>query len=169
MKLNDYKNEIEAIKNLVEIVAILGVGGYFLFQAFVGSFVISMELEPKAEFVNTKEGSALNLSLSLKSGNYGSVRVNSISYKIQDAISNEVIVPYTKFEGVTKVDIDSKAAITERIRLSPGDRKIFSEFKVLKYDRPIKVEFLVIGARDNSFFTAQWKSSIVVLKSLPSK
>lgn len=164
MKLKSFLEDSEKTKNIVEVLAILIVGVYFLFQVFAGSFVVSMDLDPKAKFVDVGGKRALSISLSLKRGSYGSLKVHEISYRIRDAMSGKVVVDFTNFKGIAKLDVETRKEINDWVRLSPGDKKMFSEIVELEHAGPVKIEFFVVGVRDLGFTTAQWRSSIIVVE-----
>jgi hypothetical protein len=158
------KLKIEEVKNIVEIIAILFIGFYFLFQVMVGSFIVSMEVTPSIKQFDIKGKKGFIVSLYLKRGNYGSINLHSIHYTVKDAINNKVIKGIEPFTGLTKYNTNTKTKINAYIRLSPGDKKTFSEAFFLDYTNPIKIDFLIIAKRDKAINDAQWLVNAVYAK-----
>jgi len=152
-------------KSVVEIVVFVLAGLYFFFQVMIGSFVVGMEVTPKIEHlkINSKEG--YTISLDLKPGNYGSFKLQKISYIVKDAIDDSVLIESQEFKNIVKFNSDRKNS-KKPLRLSPGDKTTFSEFFFLDNKHPIKVDVVIEATRDWSWYTAQWRANAIYIKKL---
>ena len=109
------------------------------------------------------------VSLDLKRGNYGSIQLKKIYFTVFDAIDNSVLLERREFRGVEKFGLESLRENGERIRLSPGDKKTFSEVFLLETENPIKADILIVARRDWGISDAQWRVNTIYIPQIPTE
>jgi len=161
-------------RNLIEIIALLAAGGFFLYKLIDGWGLLNLSLELKA---NRKERNELDLvviTLKLSKGDRGSVELHSVELRCatEDREPELVRIPLIhplklKLDGdlqedETRVKWGQIDDDRPPIHLPPGESTEYSHVFRVPHGALCSVEALVIGKRPLSTRRGQWRASIAV-------
>lgn len=173
MTAESVKPFAELAKAIVESIALICVGGYFIWKIRAGYQVVNLSLGLQCQrTARDADTDLLVLSATLTKGDRGSLEIHDA--QVRFTIRDQVRI--ASFAGLDRSSYTTESlATTERqvidwshrsrsapfLRLSPGESSCFACHIELPRGETCFVEVAVIGKRDMGKRTGQWKATYV--------
>jgi hypothetical protein len=166
---------LEDIKNIAEIGAILGTGIFFLYQWFNGYFYVNLDLRVLTERTHLAHEDLMIVTVQLKRGDRGSICLHDVQAQITHQGGKE----HLQFNGIRRLSFDSRSTgngaqkiITwDRLsqsmpflRLTPSESTHFASYINVPRAAICLVEIVVLGHVENRLAGRKiglWRASCV--------
>jgi hypothetical protein len=166
---------LEDIKTIAEIGAILGAGVFFLYQWFNGYFYVNLDLSVFAERTHLAHEDLIIVTVQLKRGDRGSICLHDLQAQITHKGGKE----YIQFTGIRRLSFDSlsggngaqKIITWDRLsqsmpflRLTPNETTRFASHINVPRAAVCMVEIVVLGHVENRLVGRKiglWRASCV--------
>lgn len=161
-------------KNVIEALAVIAAGGFFLWKANAGWLVVNLEIfiETERQFLNNED--ILAFKIILKKGSTDTLKIKDVKarvYMLEE--DKEIEVQPFSFPEITKLKVENYENIVweknqdnEKISLSPGESFHLGRHCKVPNNKPVIVEATLFGNRIFWKKGFQWRASVV---SLPPK
>ena len=141
---------VENIKDIAQIVALLGAGIFFIYKMITGYLRVNLSLAIECQRQKSVVGGAddLVVSLKLQKGPTGSVTLHDAQVRVS-------------YEGtVQALSVSTKSPL---LRLVPGEETQLAVACAVPVNAVCLVEVVIVGRRIRSHPFCQWRASSVSL------
>jgi hypothetical protein len=163
---------LEAAKTVLEAVAWLCAGGFFLYKAFTGYFIANMSVGLKCarQAIPGSDRDVLRIALQLTKGPSGTVSLHDARAKVSWAGETPVFLEFvgvdrrsfrTDETGRKMLDWAKRSEGNPFTNLSPGEATQFVCHCVVPSGEVCTVDAAVLGKVVWSHYTSQWRASEV--------
>jgi hypothetical protein len=162
------------VKDLSQIVALLGAGGFFTYKTLTGYLLVNLTLAVSCTRQRTADGSKdyLVVTVHMKKGPNGSVALHDVRALVKcDQYAAEIIFTGNSRSSYRTVPDGSRRQInwskesesSPLIKLVPDEETDMSGLCEVPIDAACTVEVAVLGKRVAGKAFGQWKASCVSL------
>ena len=161
--------EVLKVKNFAEIIALVSIAGYFLYQNAAGWKEVSMSLDVTTERVHDpcdKDKDIIGVVVKLKNGNTGAIRVSDAIA----AIRYDKITIVNRLEGIVRYEIENGKVIQGKqcpeklwTGLGPNEEILLSTYASVSTDAVCIVDVTVLAKRKLRTYLSEGRSATISL------
>jgi len=161
--------EVLKVKYIAEIIALISIAGYFLYQNAAGWKEVSMSIDVNTQRVHDpcdKDKDILGVFVKLKNGNTGTIRITDATA----AVKYDKTTIVKTLEGIVRYEVENEKVIQgkqsiekPRTGLGPNEEILLSTYASVSADAVCVVDVTVLAKRKLRTYCSEGRSATVSL------